>query len=175
MKAEGAYLVICRGDDLSTSGLVIITALELEQREDREDGALRVHVKDGAKGGYVADADIKIFDSAGGEPSSGRTDPRGVFQASGITGHATVVVRHGDTRYAFFRSMEPMRPQTRKPSSPAQPGQAPAAKGKPMSKEDYLLNVKMQLKGNQMENKSSWGEKVSKGGKGVEVEKALKK
>ena len=52
---------------------------------------------------------------------------------------------------------------------------APAAKPKGMSKDDYLFNVKQQLRGNMMDNKSSWGEKVSKGGKGVEVEKAMKK
>jgi hypothetical protein len=53
--------------------------------------------------------------------------------------------------------------------------QAAPAKPKGMSKEDYLFNVKQQLKGNQMDNKNSWGEKVSKGGRGVEVQKALKK
>ena len=52
---------------------------------------------------------------------------------------------------------------------------AAAAKPKGMSKEDYLLNVKQQLRGNMMDNKNSWGEKVSKGGKGVEVERAMKK
>ena len=180
VKAEGAYLVIFRGDDITTSGLVLISALELELREDGENGALRVHVKDTAKGSYVADADIKVFDSLGGEPSGGRTDPRGVFQASDIAGHATVVVRHGDTRYAFHRTAEPLRPAAKIQPAPASPAQrdhapAPVAKPKGMSKEDYLYNVKQQLKGNQMENKSSWDEKVSKGGKGVEAQKALKK
>ena len=143
------------------------------------------HCEDSAKGGYVADADIKVFDSLGGEPSAGRTDPRGVFQASDISGHATVVVRHGDTRYAFLRTVETLRPALRPqpaptspaPTSPAQRDRAPSpvAKPKGMSKEDYISNVKLQLKGNQMENKSSWEEKVSKGGKGVEAQKALKK
>jgi uncharacterized protein YfaS (alpha-2-macroglobulin family)/TolA-binding protein len=178
VKAEGAYLVIFRGDDLTTSGLVIISALELELREDGENGALRVHVKDTAKNSYVADADIKVFDSLGGEPSGGRTDPRGVFQASGISGHATVVVRHSDTRYAFFRTAGPLRPEARKTPTPEiglRSGTAAPAKPKGMSKEDYLFNVKQQLKGNQMGNKNTWDEKVSRGGKGVEVEKALKK
>ena len=44
-----------------------------------------------------------------------------------------------------------------------------------MSKDDYISNVKLQLKGNNLETKSSWDDKVSKGGKGVEVEKAAKK
>ena len=178
MKAEGAYLVIFRGDDITTSGLVLITSLELELREDGENGALRVHVKDTAKNSYVADADIKVFDSFGGEPSGGRTDPRGVFQASDITGHATVVVRHSDTRYAFFRTAGPLRPAAQKAPMPTPTSRMdPAAPAKPkgMSKEDYLFNVKQQLKGNQIGNKTNWEEKVSKGGKGVEVEKALKK
>ena len=178
VKTEGAYLVIFRGDDITTSGLVLITSLELELREDGENGALRVHVKDAAKGSYVADADIKVFDSLGGEPSGGRTDPRGVFQASDITGHATVVVRHGDTRYAFFRTAEPLRPAAQKRLTPTPAGRMdPAAPAKPkgMSKEDYLFNVQQQLKSNQIGNKIMWETKVSKGGKGVEVEKALKK
>ena len=178
VKAEGAYLVIFRGDDITTSGLVLITSLELELREDGENGALRVHVKDAVKNSYVADADIKVFDSLGGEPSGGRTDPRGVFQASDITGHATVVVRHGDTRYAFFRSAGPLRPAAQKRLTPAPAGRMdPAAPAKPkgMSKEDYLFNVQQQLKSNQIGNKIMWETKVSKGGKGVEVEKALKK
>ncbi len=178
VKGEGAYLVICRGDDITTSGIVLITPLELERRENHDDGSLRVHVRDAVKGGYVADADIRVFDSFGGEPSSGRTDPRGVFQAGGLAGHATVVVRHGDTRYAFRRTSEPLRPsvmRTARTTSAAISEKGAPAKPKSMSKEDYLLNVKQQLKGSQSGNKNLWEGKVSTGGKGVEALKALKK
>ncbi len=194
VKKEGAYLVICRGDDLFTSALVIVTPMELEVREDNEEGGVRVYVKDGAKGSYVADAEIEIIDSAGASPTTGRTDPRGAFQASGVSGYATIVVKHGDTRYAYHRSAmmlqpslarqrrqdntatpasDPFSPNTNaNPNASNMPQQMPA---KPMSKKDYFSNVKKQLEGNAADNKAEWNEKMSKGGKGVEVQKAMKK
>jgi hypothetical protein len=196
VKNEGAYLVICRGDDLFTSALVLVTPLELEVREDNENGSVRVQVKDTAKGNYLADAETEIIDSTGGAPNTGRTDPRGAFQAYGISGFATIVVKHGDTRYAYHRSATMLRPAlieqrrgaqpaspaapdpfaSRARTSPAQPQMPAEGKGaKPMSKDAYFFNVKEQLKGNAADNKAQWEEKMSKGGKGVEVQKALKK
>lgn len=189
VKGEGAYLVICRGDDLFTSALVMVTPLELEVREDDEQGGVRVHVKDGAKGNYVADAEIEIIDSAGATPTSGRTDPRGAFQASGISGFATIVVKHGDTRYAYHRSAMMLQRSAAEQRSdapnnsptdafaPNSGGQAMPQQGspKPMSKEAYFSNMKQQLKGNAADNKAQWDEKMSKGGKGVEAKKAMKK
>ena len=49
IKEEGAYLVICRGDDLFTSGLVLITPLKLEIQEDAA-GSVRVTVRDTTAG-----------------------------------------------------------------------------------------------------------------------------
>ena len=193
VKNEGAYLVICRGDDLFTSALVLVTPLELEVHEDQESGAVRVQVKDAAKGNYLADAETKIIDSTGGTPTAGRTDPRGIFQGSDVSGFATVVVKHGDTRYAYYKSATMLRPaampahgqgnQPNAENAPAdpfaassQPNQSPnIPQAKTMSKKAYFQNVKEQLKGNAIDNKIQWEEKMSKGGKGVEVQKAMKK
>ena len=38
---EGAYLVICRGDDLFASGLVLITPLKIEVQEDLVSGRIQ--------------------------------------------------------------------------------------------------------------------------------------
>ena len=193
VKNEGAYLVICRGDDLFTSALVMVTPLELEVHEDHESGAVRVQVKDAAKGNYLADVETKIIDSTGGTPTAGRTDPRGIFQGYDVSGFATVVVKHGDTRYAYYKSATMLRPaampahgrgnQPNAENAPAdpfaassQPNQSPnMPQAKTMSKKAYFQNVKEQLKGNAIDNKTQWEEKMSKGGKGVEVQKAMKK
>ncbi len=45
-KDEGAYLVVCRGDQQFTSGLVLITPLELEVQHDAASGEVRTAVKD---------------------------------------------------------------------------------------------------------------------------------
>ena len=46
LEGEGAYLVICRGDDLFSSGLVLITPLDIEVQEDAVSGRVRVNVRD---------------------------------------------------------------------------------------------------------------------------------
>ncbi|MEM7011133.1 MAG: MG2 domain-containing protein, partial [Verrucomicrobiota bacterium] len=46
IEEEGAYLVICRGDNLYTSGLILITPLKLEIQETPNEGSVRVNVRD---------------------------------------------------------------------------------------------------------------------------------
>jgi len=183
LKDEGAYLVICRGDSQMTSGLVLLTTLELETHEDVTNGSIRVQLRDTARNAYVADADIAVYDSSGSaQPQKGRTDPRGAFSANGIHGHATVVVKLGDNRYAIHRSATPLMPpqmaQTPAPQptngSPRLQPAAPAA-GKPLSKDDYLFNVKSRFTDLNDDNKAAWSKKLQNEGKGVKAEKAFKK
>ncbi len=175
MKQEGAYLVICRGDSQMTSALVLITTLDMEINEDPELGNVRVQVRDTIRGSYVADADIATYDSTGvSEPQKGRTDPRGAFSASGIQGYATIVVKLGDTRYAYHRSPSPLRKmqivKTPTPNAaPAQPAQ------KQMSKGDYLNNVRELNNSNGTGNLMIWEGKMKSEGQGVKAEKAFKK
>ena len=56
LKEEGAYLVVCRGDDLHASGLVLISPLKVEVQEDAPAGRVRVTVKNVVKDDYVSDA-----------------------------------------------------------------------------------------------------------------------
>jgi alpha-2-macroglobulin len=175
MKQEGAYLVICRGDSQMTSALVLITTLDMEINEDTEFGNVRVQVRDTVRGSYVADADIATYDSTGtAEPQKGRTDPRGAFSASDIQGYATIVVKLGDTRYAYHRSPAPLRRtqivKTPVPNAaPAQPAQ------KQMSKGDYLNNVRELNFSNSSLNTGNWEKKMKSEGQGVKAEKAFKK
>ena len=174
MKAEGAYLVICRGDSEMTSGLVLLTTLALDVHATPGEGSVRVQVRDTAKNIYVADAEIATYDSAAtSEPDKGRSDPRGMFSASDIDGHATVVVKLGDARYAYHRTPTPLRPAA--PAREQQQAKPAAPAAKPMNKSDYLMNVNQADEGNFRMNNDNWQKKLKSGGKGVEVEKAFKK
>ena len=184
LKDEGAYLVICRGDSQMTSGLVLLTTLDLETHEDATNGGIRVQLRDTALNTYVADAEIAAYDESGAaQPQKGRTDPRGAFSASGIHGRATVVVKLGDTRYAIYRSTGNLMPtpvplaqnNAANPLLPSAQATTAPAPGKPMSKDAYLYNVKGKLDASNSDNKAAWFSKLKNEGKGVKAEKAFKK
>lgn len=103
LKDEAAYLVICRGDDLFASGMVLITPLKIEIQEDPVNGRVRANVLDTSKGGYRPEVHVKAIGSADTEFRSGETDLRGLFIADNLRGKSTVIAREGESRYAFFR------------------------------------------------------------------------
>ncbi len=100
---EGAYLVICRGNNLFASGLILITPLEIEVQEGTVSGRVRVNVRDAVAGKYQSKVHVKAVDSAVGRFISGETDLRGIFIADGLRGTATVIARDAENRYAFHR------------------------------------------------------------------------
>ncbi len=106
LKEQGAYLVVCRGDDLHSSGLVLVSDLMLEVQEDRQSGRVRATVRESDSKKYVRDVYVKIIGSWNSEFSSGDTDLRGVFVADSIQGRSTVIARADDSRYAFYRGAE---------------------------------------------------------------------
>jgi hypothetical protein len=99
----GAYLVICRGDDLFTSSLVLITPLEIQVQEDRSSGRVRVNVLNTESDRYASDVHVKVIGSENERFTSGETDLRGIFIADGINGTPTVIARDRNNRYAFYR------------------------------------------------------------------------
>lgn len=188
VREEGAYLAIVRGDSLFTSGLVLISPLKLEVKENRA-GSVRVHVSDAATGKALADAEVKALGSASQQVQSGATDPRGVFEAGSIAGTSTVIVKQGENRYAFHRGTLSMGVQTEFeppqlpqgtsnqsafPVTPATPLQM-EAKPKVMSKGDYLKNVDESNKVLQQQQIEKWDAKRRSNAKGVEASEALKK
>ncbi|MES2706981.1 MAG: tetratricopeptide repeat protein [Verrucomicrobiota bacterium] len=199
LKEEGAYLVIARGDDLFTSGLVLITALKLDVREDAAAGGVRVNVLSAADGKYVADAEVKAIASQSTEIQSGQTDPRGIFEATGLRGTATVIVRQGENRFAFHRGTVALNPVTPAagsfPVTPATPQSfgAPDRRGmvrptefdppqipqsfggKVLSKDAYLQNLDFDNGQIQEGNLKNWDTKRRSSGKGVQADKAMKK
>lgn len=103
LKEEGAYLVVCRGEDLHASGLVLVTPLGLEVQEEPSSGRVRATVKDLLLDKFVTDVHVKVIGTGNPDFTSGETDLRGVFVADGITGQSTVIARLDNNRYAFHR------------------------------------------------------------------------
>ena len=101
LKKEGAYLVVCRGEDLYASGLVLISPVEIESRFDPSAGQVRVFVKDAVSGKYLSDAQVKLMPpaAAGQANVTGTTDLRGVF-VGGLPG-----MRGDDRRPGWQRTL----------------------------------------------------------------------
>jgi alpha-2-macroglobulin len=135
LKDEGAYLVVCRGDDLHASGLVLVTPLKVEVREEPSSGEVRATVKNVTKDSYVPEVRVKVIGTRNGDFVSGETDLRGVFVAQSIQGTSTVIAEGDDNRYAFFRGhteLGPAPPPAPAPNAtagatPAEPNAKPAA------------------------------------------------
>jgi hypothetical protein len=184
LKDEGAYLLVCRGDDLHASGLVLVTPLVVEVQEDAVSGRVRTTVKDVKADRYVNNVQVKVIGSGNDDFVAGDTDLRGVFVADGIHGRSTVIARSEPSRYAFFRgTTELALPTLTKTTadgtvlSTNAPAAAiespPPAAAMPISQEKQLLQGLEQQKGSfqgqQMENlKKIYDRKA----KGVEIKEA---
>jgi hypothetical protein len=139
--------VVCRGDNIHASGLVLVSPLAIEVQEDGPAGRVRVTVKNVVKDDYISDAHAKVIGSRNSEFVSGQSDLRGVFVAEGIQGKSTVIAQVDDDRYAFFRGQTELGPPV--PSAPvAADAPMPEAKGKFRSNEKQLLE---QLEGGNRE------------------------
>ncbi len=121
LKEEGAYLVVCQGDNQYTSGLVLVSPLALEIQEDAPSGRVRVTVKDVIADRFVHNVHVKVIGSANDQFVSGPSDLRGIFVADGIQGTSTVIARTDANRYAFYRG----KVMLGKPPEPT--GRTPAA------------------------------------------------
>lgn len=118
---EGAYLVVCRGDDRYASGLVLVTPLTVEIQEDAVAGQVRTTVKTRTENRYVPNVHVKTIGSRNSDFVSGKTDLRGVFVAEGIQGTTTVIAQTDGSQYAFFRGKTNLVPEP-----PVRKGKAPA-------------------------------------------------
>ncbi len=151
LKDEGAYLVVCRGENLYSSGLVLITPFALEVQEDAVSGRVRVTVKNAVTDHYAADVHVKTIGSANAQFVSGETDLRGIFIADDIQGTSTVIAKREPNLYAFYRGEKVLGTV---PNAPPQgeAKQAPSTKpesGKPMPGQGQLLE---QLRGDNYRN-----------------------
>jgi hypothetical protein len=110
VRDEGAYLVVCRAENLHASSMLLVTPLILEIQEDGPSGRVRTTVRDAASKRYLPGAHVKTIGTRNGEFVSGRTDLRGIFVADGILGRSMVVAQAEGSRYAFFRGQQELGP-----------------------------------------------------------------
>ena len=103
LKNEGAYLVVCTSDNLYSSGLVLVTPLEIEVNEDARSQRIRATLKNAVENKYLDDVHVKAIGSGNSDFRSGETDLRGVFVADGLQGLVTVIAKTDDNQYAFYR------------------------------------------------------------------------
>jgi hypothetical protein len=143
LKEEGAYLVVCRGESLHASGLVLVTPLVVEVQEESAAGRVRTTVKDVLTSRYANDVHVKVIGSSNSQFVSGSTDLRGVFVADGIAGTSTVIAQTAPSRYAFFRGETHLGPP---PAARAQAANQPAvAAGEKPTEQRKSVTLKEQL------------------------------
>ena len=145
---EGAYLVMARGGDRYTSGVVLVSPLEIEVLEEPEAGRVRVTVRDARTKDPAPRVQVKVIGSDNPAFLSGQTDLRGVFIAEGVRGKVTAVARRAPAAYAFYRGTayvgQPSQPNAAMPgmitdmSRQAVP-QAPASQA--MGLEDNIRQI----------------------------------
>jgi len=103
LKKEGAYLVVCRGENQYTSGLAIVSPLVIDVDEEPREGLVRATLRDARTEVPVPGVRVKVIGSLNAQPVVGTTDLRGVFVAEGVRGAATVIAATETARYAFHR------------------------------------------------------------------------
>ena len=121
---EGAYLVMVRGENLYTSGIVLVTPLELDVLEEPGAGRVRVTVRDAITRAFVPKVQVKVIGSGNANFLSGETDLRGVYLAEGVNGQAAVVARKGTAQFAFYRGTTSLAVPAVPRGTPDQAGQS---------------------------------------------------
>jgi len=164
--ADGAYLVICRGDYLYTSGLVLITPLKMDVQESPDSQSVRVNISDKQSGNYLDSVHVKAVGNGEEDIISGDTDLRGIWQGNNISSPSTIIAKDKKGRYAFFRSKLPKDlKQTELPNS-SLPNP---------SSIDFNSNLNILQNEINIENSWKFEQKRRSKGKGVEINKARKK
>jgi hypothetical protein len=146
---EGAYLTMIRGDNLYSSGIVLVTPLEMEVLEEAAAGRARIVVRDAHTKEFLSKVQIKVIGSDTPQFVSGETDLRGVFIAEGLRGLVTAVARKGSAQYAFHRGTTYVGKQTVTGAALGTDARAPGADQSPAPEEQALdANLKMQNSSN---------------------------
>jgi tetratricopeptide (TPR) repeat protein len=174
LKEEGAYLVVCRGDDDYASGLVLVSPLELAVQEEASSGRVRVTAKNAVSDRYVGKVLVKVIGSENSDFISGETDLRGIFKADAIRGATTVIARSQTNRYAFFRGTKFMGPPAVQaaPNSPQQQA-SPQAGPASTDKEMLLDNVERSNSGFQQQQRNSYRRLLRNKKQGVKAQDAF--
>lgn len=174
LKEEGAYLIVCRGDNLYASGLALVSPLELLVQEDATSGRIRVSVKDASDDQFADDVHVKVIGSANEDFVSGETDLRGLFIADDIQGNSTVIAVRNSTQYAFYRGDSNLQ-VAQQQNTPAEPNRDSNSEAKKEengkgSLRDNLFNTNRSF---QLEQKGNYDDLLNNGRKGIKTEEAF--
>jgi len=131
LQDEGAYLVVCRGDNLHASGMVLVSPLALEVQEQTDSGRVRTTIRDAAEKKYVSDVHVKVIGTRNEDFVSGETDLRGVFVADSIKGRSMIIAQAPGGRYAFFRGETELGPPPAPDASDQEQDAAEASPAEP--------------------------------------------
>lgn len=134
LKSEGAYLVMIRGENLYTSGVILVSPMEMSVVEESDSGRVRVTLRDARTKAFMPKVQVKVIGTNNPTFFSGETDLRGVFLVEGVRGQVTAVARQELTKYAFHRGTIFLGP----PPTPAQT--AAPAEGMPNSPANQTLD-----------------------------------
>ncbi len=163
LEEPGAYLVLCTGGGLHTSGLVLVSDLELRVSEDEGSGRVRVTAVERGQDAYCAGVDVRVIGSDSGRFVRGETDRRGLFVADGLVGVTTVIARRGEAEYAFHRGRRPLglvdRGRTRDAAPPTSGGMT-----------EYFKNVRTLNTDNVLGRTQQLQEEIQRKRKGVQVQ-----
>jgi tetratricopeptide (TPR) repeat protein len=166
----GAYLVICRGDDLFSSGLVLITPLMLEVQEDLASQRVRVNVVDAIARSGLKNVHVKVIGTGMDRFVSGETDLRGVYVADAVGGYPTAIARDADGHFAFYRSEGALLAMAR--PADAQVEMPPDKQALQRTKAEYRKHLLMENTAIQESNTAKLKGMFKQQQKGVQVQQA---
>ena len=174
LKEDGAYLIVCRGENLYASGLVLVTPLTVDVQEDAVSGQVRTTVKDRTKDRYLRDVHVKVIGSRNDDFVSGETDLRGVYVADGIQGTATVIAQAKSSHYAFFRGNTDLVPELLPQDKKKAEGKPASSQPAPSLKGQLLEGIQFRNSSNQAIQVQQMEDMYQAPSKGVEASKALR-
>ncbi|MCB9914544.1 MAG: tetratricopeptide repeat protein [Planctomycetes bacterium] len=163
LERPGAYLVLCRGAELHASGLVLVSDVELEVREDAGAGRLRVTALDAKTRSFLKGVDVRVVGSQSAAFERGETDPRGLFVADGLAGTATVIARLGE-QYAFYRGALALGGPRQ------QQAEADVRFSAQLDDQGYFKNVIEFNDGNRRDRNEKLEKEINRSRKGVQVQ-----
>ena len=163
--------MICRGDDLFTSALALITPLKIEVQENQNSGRVRANVMDAVGNKYLAGVHVKAVGSADAQFRSGETDLRGIYIADNVHGKTTIIARDDQSRYAFYRGTSWLgTPEVTATSPRPSSTPKPKAPAKNVGKPNYQLNLQYQNEAIQKFNWKSYDQLRRGKNKGVQIQ-----
>ena len=164
LEEVGAYLVLVRGGDVHTSGLVLINQMQLVVGDDGS--RIRVQTVDPVEDSLISEVEVRVIGSNG--VSSGSTDRRGIFASTGRAFSSTVIARRGSSDYAFHRGaglqniwggQDGFEDENR-------------SGGQQLQMEDYFRNVQRFNFDNRQIRDRGWNEELKKERRGVQIKQA---